>query len=46
MSPKDEAGIANRVDPYQTVPKEQSDLDLHCLVRPTCPNRSPGGSVG
>ena len=32
-------GIANSVDPDQTAPyKEQSDLDLHCLLRPICSN--------
>ena len=25
--------LANRVDPDQTAPKEQSDLDLHYLLR-------------
>ena len=30
--------MANSVDPDQTSPKEQSDLDLHCLLRYYCPN--------
>ena len=34
MRPKDE--MANNVDPDQTAPREQSDLDLHCLFRPVC----------
>ena len=25
------SGMANSVDPDQTAPSEQSDLDLHCL---------------
>ena len=37
MHPKDTEGIANSVDPDQTAPKEQSDLGLHCLLRPVCP---------
>ena len=32
MSPKYSDGIANSVDP-----EEQSDLGLHCLPRPICP---------
>ena len=36
---KDADCIANSVDPTQTAPfKEQSDLGLHCLLRPICPN--------
>ena len=35
---KDEDRISNRVDPDQTAPEEQSDLGLHCLLRPICPN--------
>ena len=31
-------GIANSVDPDQTAHAEQSDLGLHCLFRPICPN--------
>ena len=34
MHPKDAARISNSVDPDQ----EQSDLGLHCLPRPFCPN--------
>ena len=30
--------MANTVDPDQTAPKEQFDLGLHCLLRPTCLN--------
>lgn len=30
-------GIANNVDPDQMAPV-QSDLGLHCLHRPVCPN--------
>ena len=32
MRPKDADGMANSVDPGQT------DLCLHCLLRPVCPN--------
>ena len=32
MHPKDADGMTNSVDP------EQSDLGLHCLPRPICPN--------
>ena len=32
MHPKDADGMANSVD------QKQSDLGLHCLLRPTCPN--------
>ena len=36
MLPKDANGMANSVDPDLTAPfQEQSDLGLHCLVRPT-----------
>ena len=38
MLPKDGDGMANSVDPDQTALKEQSDLDLHCLLKPTCPD--------
>ena len=38
MPAKDADGIQNREDPDQTAPKEQSDLDLHCLLGPICPN--------
>ena len=38
MRPKDAEGMAISVDPDQTAPEEQSDLDLHCLLRPTCPD--------
>ena len=34
---KDSDRITNRVDTDQT---EQSDLGLHCLLRPICPNIS------
>ena len=38
---KDANGIANSEDPDQTAPlgavEEQSDLGLHCLLRPVCP---------
>ena len=37
---KDSDRITNRVDTDQTAPKEQSDLGLHCLLRPICPNIS------
>ena len=37
MCQRDTAGMANSADPDQTAPsgavKEQSDLDLHCLLR-------------
>ena len=36
MLPKD--GMANSVDSDQPTPKEQSDLGLHCLLRPICPH--------
>ena len=36
MRPEDADGMANSVDPYQTAPEEQSDLGLHCLLRPIC----------
>ena len=35
MHPKDVNGMANSVDPDQTARFEQSDLDLHCLLKPT-----------
>ena len=42
MHPKDADGMANSVDPDQTASEEavqkQSDLGLHCLLRPICPN--------
>ena len=31
-----ENGVENSVVPDQTAPKEQSDLGLHCLLKPTC----------
>ena len=34
MHPKDADGMANSVDPDQ----KQSDLGLHCLLGPICPN--------
>ena len=33
-----DGNVANRADPDQTAPKEQSDQDLHCLVHHVCPN--------
>ena len=30
--------IANSVDPDQTLRSAASDLSLHCLQRPICPN--------
>ena len=38
MPPKDVDRMANSVDPDQTAPLEQSDQNLHCLLRHTCPN--------
>ena len=38
MRPKDIDGMANSLDLDQTANQEQSDLSLHCLLRPTCPN--------
>ena len=38
MCQKDADGMANSVVPDQTAPQEQSDLGLHCLPRPICPN--------
>ena len=38
MHPKDAYGMANSVDPDQTLLQKQSDLGLHCLLRPICPN--------
>ena len=37
MPQKDVERMANSVDPDQTA-KEQSDQNLHCLLRHTCPN--------
>ena len=37
MCPKGVDEMANSVDPQQTAPKEQSVLDLHCLLSPICP---------
>ena len=37
MDLKDAYGMANCVGPDQTAPKEQSDLGLHCLLKPICP---------
>ena len=33
MPPKDVDRMANSVDGDQTAPKEQSDQNLHCLLR-------------
>ena len=30
--------VANSVDPDQTARSAASDLGLHCLLRPGCPN--------
>ena len=38
MLPTNTAQKANSVDPDQTASEEQSDQDLHCLLRPICPN--------
>ena len=38
MHPNNAYGMANNVDPDQTAPEEQSDLGLHSLLRPICPN--------
>ena len=38
MPPKDVKRMANSVDPDQTAPEEQSDQNLDCLLRHTCPN--------
>ena len=39
MHPKDADEMANSVDPDQTAYlQKQSDLGLHCLLRPICPN--------
>ena len=35
MRPNDADEMTNRDDPDQTAP---SDLGLHCLLRPICPN--------
>ena len=37
MCPNDADGMANSVGPDKTASKEQSDLGLHCLLRPICP---------
>ena len=41
MRPKVADRLANIVDPDQTAPsgavQEQSDLGLHCMPRPICP---------
>ena len=36
MCLRDAGEIANSVDPDQTLLMEQSDLGLHCLLRPIC----------
>ena len=36
MSLKDANGMTNNTDPDQI--KEQSDLCMHCLLKPFCPN--------
>ena len=36
MCQKDADEMENSADPNQTALKEQSDLDLHCLLRPIC----------
>ena len=38
MPPKDVVRMANSVDPDQTAPYEQSDQNLHCLLRHICPS--------
>ena len=38
MYQRDTEETANSVDTDQTAPKEQSDLGLHCLLRPIYPN--------
>ena len=38
MHPKEAGAMANSVDPDQTLLQKQSDLGLHCLLRPICPN--------
>ena len=38
MPPKDVDRKANSVNPDQTAPHEQSDKNLHCLLRHICPN--------
>ena len=35
---KDADRITNGEDPDQMLHEEQSDLGLHCLLRPICPN--------
>ena len=38
MHPKDADGMANSVDPIRLLFQKQSDLGLHCSLRPICPN--------
>ena len=41
MRAQDTDRMANSVDPNQAAPLEaveKSDLGLHCLLRPVCPN--------
>ena len=38
MQPRDTAGMAKFVDSDQTASKEQPDLGLLCLLKPTCPS--------
>ena len=38
MRPKTARLVANNVDPDQTPHYAASDLGLHCLPRPVCPN--------
>ena len=38
MPPKDKDKLANSEEPDQTALKEQSDQDIHCLLRHICPN--------
>ena len=38
MCLEDTDRLANSVDPDQTAPKEQFDLDLQCLLRHDCLN--------
>ena len=40
MCPKYAAGLASSLDPDPLFLQEQSDLGLHCLPRPVCPNTS------
>ena len=37
MCPNNADGVANSVDPDQTLLQEQTDLGTHCLPRPVCP---------